>query len=136
MLIDLEASFFRYLYETLEVAHGVTILDDITLRDYDGLSKWVVIDSLTNNIGPQPKQLYFLHIAVQKGGENEKDDLIRLVDLVMQVIYYGAAIPVYSYASGEVIGGTQVVETSLSPVMPHFSGGKYRSMTVGLVYQA
>lgn len=131
---NIEASFFRYLYEQLEVPHGVSILEDINLEDFEGYTKWVVIDSLTNPLGPAPKQLYFLHIAVQKGLKNGKVDLINLCDLVDSVVNEGTEIQVYDVETEEAVGVMTVSETSLSPVMAHFSGGMFRSMTVGIVY--
>lgn len=135
-LTDVEASFYRYLYENLEVPYDIRILEDITLQEYDGLSKWVVIDSLPNTLGVQPKQMYFLHIATQKAMKNAKEELLRLVDQVLAVIKLNTVITVYNYDTGEEIGGMLVSERSLGPVMPHFSGGTFRSLTVGVVYAA
>lgn len=135
-LTDIEASFFRYLYEQLEVPYGIRVFEDITLEAYDGLQKWVVIESLTNPTGPQPKQLYFLHLATQKNGKYSKEELIRLVDRAISVIDKGTTIVVYDYDTGLEIGGMEVCETSLSPVMPHFSGGAFRTLTVGVTYAA
>ena len=134
-LTDIEASFFRYLYENLKVVPpGIQILEAINLDDFSGMSKWVVIDSLTNNTGPQPKQNYFLHIAVQETGADGKEELIRLVDIVMTKLYPLAIIPVYDYDTGTKLGDMEVSDTSLSPVMRHRSGGLFRSMTVSVVY--
>jgi len=135
-LTDVEASFFRYLYEQLEVPLGIRVFEDITLEEYADLEKWVVIETLTNITGYQPKQLYFIHMATQNNGKRSKEVLIRLVDQVMQVINKGTTIVVYDYDDGQEIGGMEVQETSLSPVMPHFSGGAFRSLTVGVTYVA
>jgi hypothetical protein len=135
-LTDVEASFFRYLYENLEVTDGIKVLEDINLQDFSGMVRWVVVDSLSNRLGPQPVQLYFLHIAVQKQGALAKAALVELVNKVVEVIDEGTSITVYDYATGLEIGEMEVSETSLSPVMPHFSGGTFRSMTVGVVYAA
>ena len=135
-LTDIEASFFRYLYENLEVAKSVKVLEDINLQDFEGMTKWVVIDPLTNSMGDQPKGMYFLHIAVRESGALAKEELIKLVDTVYDVINKGVVIPVYSYSTGVQLGAMEICETNLSPMMPHFSGGIFRSMTVGVVYAA
>lgn len=135
-LTDIEASFFRYLYEQLEVPYGIRVLEDITLEEYADLEKWVVIESLTNPTGDQPKQIWFAHIATQKNGKFSKETLIRLVDQVTKVLKKFTTITVYSYDTGLEIGGMEVCETSLSPVMPHFSGGAFRTLTVGVTYAA
>jgi hypothetical protein len=135
-LTHIEASFFKYLYENLELTDQIKILEDIRLQDFEGLTKWVVIDSLTNRLGDQPKQLWFLHIAVHKAMAHTKVELIRLCDKVEKLLDVGTEIQVYDYDSHEAIGTMTVSETSLSPAMPHFSGGMFRSMTVGVVYAA
>ena len=132
---DVEASFFKYLYDELEVSHGVAILEDINLASFDGMEKWVVIDSLSNPLGAEPKQIYFLHIAVQKGMKRSKALLNSLVSLVDSVVNKGVAIAVYDSDTTAEIGGMTVSKTSLSPVLPHYSGGMFRSMTVEIVYE-
>lgn len=133
-LASVEASFYRYLYEQLTIPHDVPVLEDINLTDFEGYSKWVVIDSLTNPLGPAPKQLYFLHIAIQKGLKNGKVELIRLVDLVDSIVNEGTEIQVYDSTTADPIGVMTVSETQIGPVLLHFSGGMFRSMSVGIGY--
>lgn len=135
-LTQIEASFFRYLYEELEVGLGIQVLEDINLRDFTGMSRWVVVDTLSNKQGEQPKQIFFLHIATQEQGAKAKEVLTALTDSVTEAVNPGVAIPVYNTLTGLEIGGMEVSETSLSPVMPHASGGLFRSLTVGIVYAA
>lgn len=134
-LTDVEASFYRYLYENLEINNSVKVIEDITMQDFEGLSKWVVIDTLTGTgTDAQPKQHWFLHVACQKFGEHTKEELIKLVDLVHSFVEKGIGIPVYNYGTGALLGQMLISETGLSPVYPHFSGGIFRSLTVSIVY--
>lgn len=135
-LSDLEGSVYKYLYENLEIPHGVKIIEDITLENYDGLQRWVVIDSLTGTDGPQPKEFFYLHAAVQHGQMHSKKDLTALVDLVRSLVNEGVVIPVYNIDTFAYLGECEVTETSRSPVFLHPNGGLFRSITVGLVYQA
>ena len=136
LLQNVEDSFLRYLYEKLEVAQGIKVFESINIVDFTSFTKWVVIDTLTNSTSEQPKQLYFLHIATQKGLKNEKAILTSLVDTVMAIVKKYSDIPVYDTTSGLQIGGMMVSETSLSAVMQHVTGGNFRSITLGVVYSA
>lgn len=131
---DIESSLFKALYDTLEVPHGIRVVEDIAYVDFTSYSTWVVIDSLTNTTGPLPKALYFLHIATKGGNLNDVQFLNRAVDKVLAVISEGARLSVYDDSSGALIGEMEVSESSLSPVIKHPNGGNYRSLTVGLVY--
>lgn len=136
-LLDLEMSLHRYLYENLELTQNIKIQQDINKVDYDSFDQWVVVDSLTNRLGPNPKQLWFLHCAVKQGQKNEKIILTQLVDSVLSLFDSGDGalrIPAYSYSTGNVIGELEVTSCSLSPVLPHKGGGAMRSMTLEMVY--
>lgn len=131
---DIESSLFKVLYDTLEVPHGIRVVEDISYVDFETYTTWVVIDSLTNTTGATPKALYFLHIATKDGNLNDIQILNRVVDKVLDVISEGARLSVYDDSSGALIGEMEVSDASLSPVIKHPNGGNYRSLTVGLVY--
>ena len=135
-LEQIEASFLRHLYTNLEVSQGVKIFEETNQVDFTSFENWVVIDTLSNSSTEQPKQLWFLHCALQKGLKNEKANLIKLVDKVMPLVQRYTGIPVYDVVSGAQIGAMMVCEVSLSPVMRHPGGGAFRSITVGAVYSA
>lgn len=133
-LENLEASLQRYLYTNLELAKSIKVFESVNQVDFTSFTKWVVIDTLTNNLGAEPKQLIFLHIATQKGLKNEKAELTKLVDTVLGIIDFGFRIDVYSYTTGLVIGEMEVSDASLSAVMQHPGGGAFRTLSLGLVY--
>jgi hypothetical protein len=133
-LHQVESALLRHLHEQLEVPLGIKIFESVFYVDFTTYTKWVVIDYLSNVLGPQAKQLLFLHIAVKKQGQNEAEELAKLVDSVYSVVDQGTRFAVYNYTTGAVIGETEVCEVSLSPVMQHQGGGSYRSLTLGLVY--
>jgi hypothetical protein len=134
-LSEVEGSLLRFLYDNFELPHEITIVEDTTTQDYTHLKRWIAIDTLSNRIGDQPKQNYFLHIAVQKQGALAKSELHKLVDLVVNTtMTAGTQIPVYAELDGSEIGVAQLVSPGLSPILAHFSGGMYRSFSFGLVY--
>jgi hypothetical protein len=133
-LENVEASLFRYLYEQLEVVHGIRLMEAINLDNFDDLAEWVVVAPLSNVLGFQPKQLFFLHAAVQKVGDDESIRLARLVDKVLSVMDQGTRIDAYDVATGELTGEMEVSDMSISPVLRHASGGSFRSITIGVVY--
>lgn len=131
---SIESSLYKYLYEQLEVPHSVKIFESTFYLNFDTYSAWVAIDSLSNSGGALPKALFFLHVAVKDTGANDVQALNRLVDLVSSVVNYGTRLDVYNDATGILAGEAEVVQTSLSPIVKHPTGGSYRSLTVGLVY--
>lgn len=131
---NVEASFFRHLYEQLEIPYGISLFEEINRQDFSEYQEWIVVQPLANPLGNQPKQTFLLHAAVQKSGSAERVRLSRLVDKVLASIDQGTRIDTYDYTTGELIGEMEVSEASLSPVMPHASGGSFRSITVGVVY--
>lgn len=131
---DVEASFHRHLYETLEVPLGIKIFESVNQVSFDKYTKWVVIDTLTNILGAEPKQLFFVHVATQKGLKNEKSELLALVDSVMVILEQGTRINMYAASTGLEIGEMEICDLSLSPVLQHPGGGAFRSFTVALVY--
>lgn len=133
-LQDVEASFLRHLYENLTVTNNIKVFENINQIDFSALEKWIAIDSLTNSLGNEPKQLFFVHCAVQKGLKNEKSILAALVDLAVGFLEQGTRITAYDYTTGLSIGEMEVCEASLSPVLQHAGGGSFRSITIGLVY--
>lgn len=134
-LSQIESSFFKYLYETLQTPLGITVIESINLKNFDGFTKWVVIDSLSNSLEPgQPKQLFFLHISVQKGLKNENVLLTQTVDAVLNVVDTGTRMDVYDLTTRQVIGEMEITERSLSPVYEHRNGGAFRSLTIGIAY--
>lgn len=133
-ITNLEVSFYRYLYEQLEVAKGIRLFEAVDLEAFTALTEWIVIETLTNPLGAAPKQLYFLHISLQKGMKNEKILLSRLIDKVVAAVNNGVRFPIYDYDTAEQIGQAEIIETSLSPMMNHVSGGCFRSLTVGVAY--
>lgn len=135
-LQDIESSFFRYLYENLEVAESIKVFESIYLQDFDSFTKWCVIDSLSNSMNAQPVQLYFLHCSVQKAEKNQKEVLIDLVDKVYSLVSKGTRITVYDYPSEDVIGELEVTKVQLGPVLQHAGGGALRSITVAIAHEA
>lgn len=134
-LADIESSFLRHLYENLEVASGIKIFEHTNQIDFTTFTRWVVLDTLSNSLGNQPKQLWFVHCAVQKGLKHEKAELTSLVDTVLDVVDQGTRFMIYDdEGTGDPIGEMEVCEASLSPVLQHAGGGSFRSITVGLVY--
>lgn len=134
---DFEASIFRYLYENLEVPYGIKIYEDKNVVDYTAQEEWVVIDSLTTlRLDTQPKALYFFHCAIQKGLNNGKEKLTRLLDKVIPLMRVNSRIVLYDYDSGDQIGEAEVCENSLSPILQHPGGGSFRSITAGVIYAA
>lgn len=134
ILTNVEASLYRYLYENLTVPDGVKIFEDVVSVDFVSYTEWVVIDSLSNSLGDQPNQLYFLHIAQQKSSPNSKEALIRLVDKVVTLFEGGNEIALYDYDSGAQIGAMTVARASLQPVRQHREGGSYRPLSIEIVY--
>lgn len=134
ILTNVEASFYRYLYENLTVPHGIPVFEDPFSTNYEDATRWVVIDTLSNRLGDQPVQLLFLHLGQRLNAPSAKEAQIRLVDQVTAVLDEGTEIPLYDYASGDLIGAMEVVGTSLQPSMKHRSGGSYRPLTVKLAY--
>lgn len=151
-IANLEASVFKYLYDELEVGKSIRIFDDVNLESFKTLTEWVVFETLTNPLGDQPKQLFFLHASLQKGLKRERILLARLVDKVLDKVAKGTRLPLYDFDAYETelaaaqvgdppvtprqIGEMEVTENSLSPVMHHISGGVFRSITIGVVYAA
>ena len=133
-ITNVEVSFYRYLYEQLEVPYGIKLFESTNLTDFSECEEWVVVDPLSNPLGQQPKQLYFLHAAVQKGGAEERLQLSRLVDKVVATVEQGSRIDVYDYDTELIVGEMEICEVSMSPIMQHTSGGSYRSITLGVVY--
>lgn len=131
---DVEASFHRHLYETLEVPLGIKIFESVNQVSFDKYTKWVVIDTLTNILGAEPKQLFFVHVATQKGMKNEKSELSALVDSVMVILEVGTRINRYDATTGVEVSEMEISDLSLSPILQHPGGGAFRSFTVGLVY--
>jgi hypothetical protein len=135
-LSAVEASFLRYLYENLEVPHGVTIFEDLTSADFSSEGKWVVIDTLANSLGGAPRQSYFLHVATHKSAPNPKAALTALVDLVKDLVEMGQEITLYNPDTDAVIGTLHVVQHSTGPVLQHKGGGGMRTLNIALAYPA
>jgi hypothetical protein len=133
-LEDVEASLVRHLYEKLQLPYGVKVYEDLFEVDFDMYSEWVVIDSLSNQLGPAPIQHYFIHIAIQNEAPNSKQKLNVLTDKVVSVLNEGTEIKVYSYVTKTLIGYMTVSDSSLSPVVKHKGGGMMRSLAVDIVY--
>ena len=133
-LDDVEASLFKYLYDTLEVEKGIAVHDSITLEDFSAFTKWVVMDTLNTYVGAQPKTLYFLRAAVQHGMKNESTELASLVDTVVNEVD-GANVPIYDYETEELVGNMNITVDSISPAIPHSSGGSFRSITLTVTYE-
>lgn len=132
---QIEAALNKYLVESLEGPHDITVIENINLKSFDGLTKWVVIDTLANSLEPgQPKQLFFLHVSNQNGLKNSNLILAETVDQVLEVVEQGTRIDVYDLVSQVVIGEMEIVEISLSPVYEHRNGGAFRSITIGIAY--
>jgi hypothetical protein len=131
---SVEASFFKYLYENLEVLSGIKIFENVYYVDFETYDKWLVIDSLTHTTGAVPKAHYFLHISLKQGLQNEKVVLEKLVDQVVALVNEGVRFDVFDSETATLIGECEVCETSLTPVWQHAGGGSYRSLSVGLVY--
>ena len=134
ILTNVEASLLRYLTEHLTVPHGVKIFEDVFSIDFDNFTEWVVVDTLSNPLGDQPHQMYFLHIAQQKHSAQAKEALIRLVDKVVDLFEVGDEIPLYDYDSGTLIGAMMVARSSLQPVRQHRGGGSYRPLSMEIAY--
>jgi hypothetical protein len=131
---DIEASMFRHLYEKLTVLHSIVVLEDTSQEDPTDLTKWVVLDSLDNNLGHQPVQHWFIHLAVQKGAPNSKHKLNELTDIVKDALDIGTPINLYSYDTGTLIGTMYVSDSSLSQVLTHRAGGMMRTLVISVTY--
>ena len=134
ILSSVEASLYKYLYEN--VPEGVVVFEDVISEDFKTHQKWIVIDSLTNNTGPQPIQQYYIHVAQQKNEPNNKASLTALVSAIYSKIDEGSCIPLYDIDTVDLIGQMRVSKTSLSPVIQHRGGGSMRSINIGVVYPA
>lgn len=132
-LSAVEGSLYLYLVDNLETPLGIKVFEDKNLVDFDAFTKWVVIDTLTNQLGAQPVQMYFIHIATQKGLVNAKSDLNTLVDTVEELLTEGTRMDILD-PLGAVIGEMEISNTSLSPIMTHQCGGNFRSLTIEIVY--
>lgn len=135
-LTAVEASFMRYLYEKLELAHGVTIFEDLNTADFSSEGEWVVIDTLSNPLGGAPRQNYFIHVATHKSAPNPKAALTKLVDLVSGLLEMGQDINLYNPDTDLVVGALHVVQHSAGPVLQHKGGGGMRTLNIALAYPA
>lgn len=133
-IADIESSLFKFLYDNFEVPLGIKVFESVYYVDFESFDQWIVIDSLSHSTGSIPEAHYFLHLSLKNGLLNEKVKLNRLCDTITQFVYPGAGIEVYSDATGLLLGGMQITDTSLVPVLQHSGGGSYRSLSVGIVY--
>lgn len=133
-LEDVEASLVRHLYERVQLPYNVKVYEDLFEVDFDNYPEWVVIDSLSNTLGAEPVQHYFIHIAIQNEAPNSKQKLNVLTDKVVNELNEGTEIKAYSYVTKTLIGYMTVSNCSLSPVTKHKGGGMMRSLAVDIVY--
>ena len=134
IISSVEASLYKYLFET--VPEGVKVFEDVISEDFHTHNKWVVIDSLTNRLGDQPVQQYFIHVAQQKNEPNSKATITKLASDVYKLIDEGTSIPLYDIDTVNLIGSMRVVTASFSPVLQHRGGGSMRSISIGVAYPA
>lgn len=132
-LVDVEASFLRYIGENLSVS-GITVFESVFMQDFTTFQKWVVIDSLSNSLKEQPKQIYFVHCAVQKGAANSKAVLTELLDTVHLLIEKGTRIDIYEVENEGIIGEMEIIDVRLNPLVQHAGGGLLRSFTISIAY--
>lgn len=132
---DIEASVMRHLYEKVQLPYGIKVYEDLTSQDFNAHTEWVVIDSLTNQLGAEPVQHYFIHIAIQNEAPNAKQKLNVATDKVVSMMNEGTEIKLYSYVTKNLIGYMTVSDASLSPVTQHKGGGMMRSLAVSIVYE-
>lgn len=132
-LVDVEASFLRYIGENLSVS-GITVFESVFMQDFTTFQKWVVIDSLSNSLKEQPKQIYFVHCAVQKGAANSKAVLTELLDTVHLLIEKGTRIDLYEVQNEEIVGEMEITDVRLNPLVQHAGGGLLRSFTISIAY--
>lgn len=133
-LTNVEASLYRYLYESLTVAYGIPVFEDPMAADFTNVKGWVVIDTLSTRLGGQPVQIVVLHIGQKENAPNAKEALIRLVDKVVGLTEEGTEIAMYDYDTEAQIGVMTVTAASLQPLMKHRAGGSYRPLTVQIAY--
>lgn len=131
---SVESSLYKFLYDNFEAPLGIKVFESVYYVDFKSFDKWIVIDSLGNTGGSLPKANFFLHISIKHGLARETQVLNRLVDQVTKVIYPGVGIDVYDDADEVLVGGMQVSNALLTPVMKHLGGGSYRSLSIGIVY--
>lgn len=134
IISSVEASLYKYLFET--VPAGVKVFEDVIYEDFQAHNQWIVIDSLTNKLGAQPVQQYFIHVAQQKNEPNSKATITKLASDIYKLIDEGTTIDLYDIDSVELIGSMRVVSTSFSPVLQHRGGGSMRSISIGVAYPA
>lgn len=132
---DVEASVVRHLYEKVQLPYGVKVYEDLISQDFVSYSEWVVIDSLSNPLGAEPVQHYFIHIAIQNEAPNAKQKLNVLTDKVVSALDFGTEIKLYSYVTRQLIGYMTVSDASISPVTQHKGGGMMRSLAISIVYE-
>jgi hypothetical protein len=134
MFENVDASLYKYLAELTPV--GVRVFEDVISEDFDAATQWVVIDTLSDAAGDQPKQNYFLHIAQQKGAPNSKSILNKLVGAVYSIVDEGSVLPLYDVETELEIGQMRVANCTVSPMMIHKAGGSMRTISLGIVYPA
>lgn len=132
--VNLNASLYKYLYDNVGVPEGVKILKNIYLQDFSGLTKWIVIDVLAGELGPQPNMLVMLHMAVANKDSTAVDTLDRLQDLVIPLFEEGQRIEVFDRDTKLKTSEIEVCKPSLSPTLSHSGGGLKRSLTIELNY--
>ena len=134
MFENVDASLYKYLTEQTPV--GVRVFDDVISEDFDTANQWIVIDTLSDNAGEQPKQNYFLHIAQQKNAPNSKSILSKLVGAIYSIVDEGSMIPLYDVETELELGQMRVSNCTVSPMMIHKAGGSMRTISLGIVYPA
>jgi len=133
-LANVEASLLKYLKENLTPS-GIKVFESIYLQDFTNFTKWVVVDSLSNNLREQPKQLYFIHCAIQKGAANSNALLVELLDTVHVFLEAGTRIDIYDVISEDLVGEMEIVDVRLNPLVQHAGGGMMRSFAIGICYE-
>lgn len=128
-----EASFLRYLGENLSISN-IKVFESVFMQDFTTFQKWVVVDSLSNNLNEQPRQIYFVHCAVQKGAANSKAILTELLDTVHLLLEKGTRIDVYNTVNASIIGEMEITDVRLNPLVQHAGGGLLRSFTISIAY--
>lgn len=132
---NVEASFLRYLYENLTKVDGTPVYEDVQAQvDQDAVT-WVVIDTMTAVLGPQPNQTVYVHIAQKLNAPNSKAKMTELVDRVAELLDEGSNITLYDVDTEEEIGTIFVHDPSLLPSVFQRNGGSYRTIGVELVFQ-